>query len=486
MRGFTRHTQRRRAKDIYSTDKNLSVTQATQSALRERETYYCVPIPGETLWAREVAPTMADPVPCDLPMRPKRARDETEGSTMTCDEEVDMEGASAAKKASTATGDNKESVPATDSGGKLDFNLPLPWEVDIKRTRCVVVKTYDSEGKALRVMDVVDVVGILHMDFIEYPDDWKTGTRGISYALAPRLHAISVTRRPYFNPAPIISDMNASMIREALLQYLQNFVHGDVIAACYALFGLIQREFKRVDEESYGSINIGLQLADEHATRFAECVRSLMPHVAVLPVSIESLSTFRWFPKKNYESETVMSGLLQLSPGTAVILDENPLVEGKLVEDGLKNLLSIKSYLARNVVDADFEFYPVPLPTYHSNFVLSSGKTPLLEPDVMCPVEPKDTDRVIPDDNMMSAFRSYIAKCVTESSGPMNFEAALTNQLPQDFSQMRQKHNVPSSMCNIWTALARLNAISRGETKIKMDHWREILQMEEMRRERLK
>lgn len=470
-------------RDVCSAEHASTLTEEVESnvltGLRERDTYYCVPIPGESVWAREAPSSVA--VPSVSTSRPKRTRDDIDTG-----EDIDMENDGGNKAIKEATKPMPPPMVPACASTKVDYNLPLPEEADIKRTRCSVVKTYDSDGKDLRVMDVIDVIAILHMDWIEYPEDWKTGTRGISYALAPRLHAISVTRRPYFNPAPMMPDMCVTVVRDALLQYLKYLVGGDELVSRYVLCALIQREFKRLDGVSYGTLALGLQLDAQQASVFTEGIRSLMPYVAALPVSIETLSSSRWVPKKNYDTETVMAGLLQLAPGTVVILNENALGEGKLMETGLKNLSLIKSYIANNAVDADFEFYPVSLPTYHTNFVLSAGKAPLIVPDVMCPIVPAETPCVTPDETLLATFRSYLARCVEVSNCAMSFEDSLVDQLPKDYSNMRQKHaKLPDTMCNIFTVLARFNAISRGATQISVNHWHEILEMEEMRMPRL-
>jgi len=460
-------------RDLCSVELKSPVDDNTPANLRQRETFYCVPIPGQTAWARE-GPKHA-PLE-EISSRPKRAREDTE--TMTADVDMGVNGP-----------DNSETkcAPAVSSTSPSGFNLPLPWEGEMKGTRCAVLKIYGADASALRVMDIVEVIGVLHMDWIEYPEDWKTGTWGISYSCAPRLHAISTMRKQYFNPAPMIPDMTVSIVRDALLQYLKFLVRGDEVAARYLFFALIQREFKRLDDVSYGTFTLGLQLEDEHATRCTEGIRLLMPYVAVLPISIEALSTYRWFPKKNYETETVMSGLLQLAHGSVVVLDENALKEGNLLEYGLLNLASIQKYLCTNELQGDFEFYQIALPTYHSNIVLSaSKKKPLLDPEVHCPVEPVEMDGVVPDADMLATFRSYLANCIEVSSGPMKFEEELVEQLPKDFSDMRQRNaKIPQSMCNIWTVLARINAISRRSSEISINHWQEILAMEEARMKRL-
>ena len=66
-----------------------------------------------------------------------------------------------------------------------------------------------------------------------------------------------------------------------------------------------------------------------------ELVEKLVYHCVGIPLSIDLLNNTRFMPKS--ENENLQAGLLQLTDGTAVILDETGITEGTLGDLG-KNI----------------------------------------------------------------------------------------------------------------------------------------------------
>lgn len=57
-----------------------------------------------------------------------------------------------------------------------------------------------------------------------------------------------------------------------------------------------------------------------------------------LPMSTEKFNSSQFVPTKNYNTNRLDSGLLQLSDGTHIFVDETTLQPGNLTADGVKNI----------------------------------------------------------------------------------------------------------------------------------------------------
>jgi len=83
----------------------------------------------------------------------------------------------------------------------------------------------------------------------------------------------------------------------------------------------------------------------------------------VIPITIQSLNTENFIPRKNYAQNRLQSSRLQLPEGTILVLDETNLEPGQLNERGLKNLSALKEIITRQVLSYDFEFYQMEVNT---------------------------------------------------------------------------------------------------------------------------
>ena len=73
----------------------------------------------------------------------------------------------------------------------------------------------------------------------------------------------------------------------------------------------------------------------------------------------------------------MISGLLQLSTGTHLILDETAMNDGQLNQQGITNLTSLGHMVKTQSVDYDFGFHKLPFETDIPCLVLSEGRSML-------------------------------------------------------------------------------------------------------------
>lgn len=79
--------------------------------------------------------------------------------------------------------------------------------------------------------------------------------------------------------------------------------------------------------------------------------------------------------RKDYESNRLWSGILQLSDDTHLILDETKMNEGQLNNQGCLNVMALQKLFREQVIQYDFGYYPVSYNTNIPLLVISEGKS---------------------------------------------------------------------------------------------------------------
>merc|ERR1712050_754141 len=139
-----------------------------------------------------------------------------------------------------------------------------------------------------------------------------------SSALVPRLHAILVRRLPFQHPLlPFSPDWLSEArlaaafqsnfatpglmanARAAAVEQLRHHLGGDMLAAEYVLMLLVSRAFAKHGDKSLGSWGMNLLKwpAGLTSRALANAVAELVPHVAHLEVTVDSLNEKRWRPR---------------------------------------------------------------------------------------------------------------------------------------------------------------------------------------------
>lgn len=148
-------------KDIAECAKHQEInTDSENNVTMERQTLYCVPIPGETDWVKtdysDKAGKKGFPSSSVAPNRTKRGLEEEETSQPdTPMEEESREASRSEENKRPRTEVVAGSVPRTDP----DLNFPLPGE---KGLPCLVKIYEEMDGFA--VNDTVEFIGILSVD----------------------------------------------------------------------------------------------------------------------------------------------------------------------------------------------------------------------------------------------------------------------------------------------------------------------------------
>ncbi|KAL5016603.1 hypothetical protein ScPMuIL_006192 [Solemya velum] len=296
----TRQTSMRcgKYKDIAECGPNQEINlESPRNVTMDRQTLYCIPVPGETQWVKEtyssLHKTKCQPSTSSTPCRTKRGLDEHTASSESSREametsQADINGSGAADR---LTGSESVDVKRSRTDREKDsnsstahnLNFPLPGETG---TPCLV-KLYDDVD-VYKVNDVVELVGVLSVDpsLAQFQGDGDSNDQIMSAmetpveemnahapppSLVPRLHAVVCKRLSHVNPMlpyttedeeykTVFTEMKTQVenLRSQLLAILQHCVFGDKLAAEYLLCHLVSTVYARVDVMPLGKFCLNL------------------------------------------------------------------------------------------------------------------------------------------------------------------------------------------------------------------------------------
>ena len=162
---------------------------------------------------------------------------------------------------------------------------------------------------------------------------------------------------------------------------------GDVIAADYLLAHLMSQIYLRKDGLNLGkfSLNIfGVPNSNNFAKRLSTILQLIMSKSHFLPLTTDKLNSLTFVPKKDYASNRLVSGLLQLSNGTHLVLDETAMRDGQLNQQGITNLTSLGQMIKLQSVEYDFGFHKLPFETDIPCLIFSEGRSMLPQDVQVC------------------------------------------------------------------------------------------------------
>mmetsp|Transcript_26368 Transcript_26368/g.83505 ORF Transcript_26368/g.83505 Transcript_26368/m.83505 type:complete len:644 (-) Transcript_26368:42-1973(-) len=502
-----------------------------REGLGQRGACYCVPLPGETAWARAASalasaaarpPALASeavrrataPV-TPPPLAVKRPRPD-EDVNMTPDEPCDPRESRRPRTAPAPGAGPAAGRPGVGASGmsrsaeEFGLNFPLPWEERQGQgaSTAVIVKLYDRDMEALRLCESVEVLGILCVDpllanFQPAPLD---DARQPSSSFVPRLHAILVRRLPFHHPllpftpswlsearlvAAYQSRLSAPGVlaaaRAAALEQLRRHLGGDALAAEYVLMLLVSRAFGKHGEQSLGCWALNLLSWPDGASAKAlgEAAAELVPRAACLELTAEALGSQRWRPRKDFEANRLVAAQLQLSPGTLLLLDETQMGPGQLPAEGARALVAVGALVTEQNLTCDYTSYDVKIPLELSCLLVSRRRSIIKEVDVAVPLRPTEpllASAAPVEPGSLDAAR-FLLGLVTRQPKPLRIPNEVAEVFGRDFAAARQEFQVRPELCHSWMSLARARCLTLAEDELTADGWAASLQLE---RERLR
>ncbi|XP_065071215.1 mini-chromosome maintenance complex-binding protein-like [Rhopilema esculentum] len=499
----------------------------------ERQSLYCVPVPGENEWVKnefKFRNCNKKEINKTGPTRGKRQRDEEMIQDAEDDENMHEIGAGMQNGQNNPKRhqllNSSSAATSGDAGHSMqsgfDPNFPLPEE---NRSPFIVIM-YDNEDTP-KLNVAYEFIGIMSCDpklatLTMSDDDMKEDEFSSISAeersahcppssLVPRIHCILANKLIHNSPlipqSPLLLQNSIDVaavqnelgaVRETLIQSLSKMLFGDRLAAEYVLLNAISRVYGRVEPMSLGkfAVNItkcpsageptSLAIPNEIA-KFFELVTTKSHFI---PLTISKLNKSKFIPSKDYTANRLTSGILQLSDGTHLILDETVLEPGQLDTNGVQNITAIGNVIQWQKVEYDFKFHKCDMKTDITVLILSEGRS-LLQCDCIVPLAKEDTSLQSAasifasiDPDMLRKIRIYL-----EITRHMDFD--LSNEMQEvikdDYVGLREAdHNkMNPEAFHLLLVMARLVALSFGKGELTRELWTKTKEIEIQRHARL-
>lgn len=476
--------------------------------LAERLPVYLVSPPGETAWARKANFPVRPHVGSTRPSGHKRAR-EDDITPSPCEpvmaDTVVPAPVPSAPAAGGANGtDKRMRGPSTGaasmgwSGAALGLNLPVPGAMG---GFAVVGKIYDEEIiKGLRVNELVEVVGILQ-DAVKVEGDgmFADEMRARNPSVVRRIHVVKMRKvgEDEANPAlmalgreigGVKAELRSSIgrVREGCISWFANGLGGDRLAAEYLLMGVLGRPAVRTGGVVLGGLCVNLVLAEGmEITGLMEALESVCVRVVRVGVDVGSLNTREVYPRKDYETNRVKAGVLQLAAGTVAVGDETGLRDGRLSERGVKNVKALKKVIQSGMMPIDFKYYEAEMPVDCTVVMVSKGGKSIIGGDVVVKVQKQEGWKpVAADESELEKLRVALA-VLREDGGKFEIEEGVSGMVENEWVTVRRNGGGGEEVLQGWLKVGRACARSWGEAGLGRERWSYVSALEKNRTSRL-
>ncbi|KAL3334425.1 hypothetical protein AABB24_030924 [Solanum stoloniferum] len=473
----------------------------------ERRLLYCVPVPGQNSWIEYSSESLLNPSSISSsPPREKRHRDDD-----TAMDDIDMQVTNEEVHASTSNKKMREDEIASNSSNLGDTPTAdigsatsvLPY-FDRTSLPCLV-KIYDSPESDLKLNDVFEFIGVLTFDpeflvdknvdndFLGYLGDDDTQTQ-MPPTKVPRLHCLihkKLSNQDFISGSPTL-ELKSHLVkemRETLLRHLTTILGNDGVAANLMLLHLLSKVHARVDSTAVGKLSLNLTCFNKetlsiYGHRLNLALKNLLPFTHCVPLTVDYLNKIPLAPKKNYQTNRLASGILQLAEGSHLTIDETQLQEGRLNPIGLENARVLQSLLEQQKVEYDFTYYKMDMPADIQLLVLSEGKSNILPADLVLPFRPLSVDAAQDVEiEVLQSWRWYLA---TMRSLSHSITQEMQKVVEDDLVAARQADRSLGSLdFSRFLTMGRLVSLSFGETTLTLEHWQMAKELERLRKERL-
>ncbi|KAG1653796.1 Mini-chromosome maintenance complex-binding protein [Nymphon striatum] len=508
----------------------------------DRMTFYCVSVPAENDWVNQISFNVEvlefrnaykhctkksfdfkQPSTSSTPVREKRQHEED--NDMDCNDSKVTENSTNQTSNSDigASNVNSENDSKRSSVSSLlpKLNFPLP---NASNVIACLVKLYDDVGK-YSVNEIVEFVGILSVDpalaHVSFQNsrsdsemDEEDKARCPPPSLVPRLHVIATILETPSVPSiqssivrketafvKVLStkvtqevSSSANSIRTELHSILKQALLGDELAADYMICHLLSSVYVRKETMALGkfALNLSKITSAEFSSKLYNLLQEIIPKSHFLQMSLSNMNEQIFVPKKDYSSNRLVSGLLQLSSNTHLVVDELALTAGQLDSKGVQNVTALGSLIMWQKVEYDFNFHKMDYSCDIPVLIISEGKS-MLPSDFHVPVTQQ-----ISWPEMESIYRgihAYLTPALLESirkyliilkNTEFNVPEELQTTIQNDFVNMRSQNNqMKAEDLHSLLVIARLLSLSFGQSVLTIESWEKAKAMETERKLRL-
>ncbi|VDM59461.1 unnamed protein product [Angiostrongylus costaricensis] len=291
----------------------------------------------------------------------------------------------------------------------------------------VPVRVLDNDSSELKPNTVVDVYGYLSM-----PMD-TDAEHNCSKLF--NVHVLRISEVTHVAPDFTYSSNYQQSLRSDLVKNISSVLGSTASAEIFVNF-LISTTYSRPNGSSplcFMPLNI-VGVEDSQAVNsIVELIQHLMPKVKLLTITPDLLSQKRFAPFKDYVTDDLLQGELQLSNGTVLVIDETQLPGSSPVSGFVEeNLKVLEDLVVAQKMEYNYSFYKIPMDVDYNIMILSRKESRLFK----------------------KIQNSFVAMCSTLNA--TIDKAAFLNEM---------------------LIMSRLNASSSGSPSVEFEHWEHALRI---------
>lgn len=257
---------------------------------------------------------------------------------------------------------------------------------------------------------MLDIVGFLSVDPVldgstheptEFEEMAEIQANNPPPSLIPRLHAISIRDVTHLYPMSLEPNDNLLFNGESKTDIFKDIqlaltqcLFGDSIAAQYLMCHLISTVYVRSELQTLGQFCLNLshfpmEISPNYTQSLYEIIELLLPASHYFPMTLDNMNTCQFVPKKDYTTNKLTSGILQLAPHTHLVLDETQLISGQLKSDGIETVSNLAHLINNQKIKCNFQYYQIEFNADIPVLILSEGKS-MLPSNSHVPLKPEN------------------------------------------------------------------------------------------------
>ncbi|KAI9204080.1 putative alanine racemase-domain-containing protein [Polychytrium aggregatum] len=285
-------------------------------------------------------------------------------------------------------------------------------------------------------------------------------------------------------------DVDAEATCSRIRAYLTDVLQGDELAADYLLLHTLSKIRNR-SQDNLGYFPINLtnvspsSLGEEFASTLTAALGALLPKHHYLPLTLDKLEKGRVVPRLEND-RGLLSGELQLTDGTLLIVDETRMNEGTLKERGLLNLKAIHGLIHNAALFYESEYTELEQHADLGIVVLSQGKS-LFPIDCVIPVNPSgiapDARTQLSEEELAQARATLLKLRESEYSVPEDMLSHVQSSIAEFRKLDRESGRGAKTSQDFLRMLeiARLLSKVSGEVVLTPQTWERAVEMEKQR-----
>ena len=326
----------------------------------------------------------------------------------------------------------------------------------------------------------------------------------------PKIHVMTYLEHPYKNATKYRKDVTAldseqtAKIRKTLFSIFTELYGGDELAAEYVLLTLLSKVQRRDEGVPIGVSWINIYSTDCDISReiikgTERAFKLFTQNTFYSQIDLESLSSIQLIPKKDYNTNRLSRGGLQMLNSTIVLLDETQMKEGKSEGENLiLNMGGVASLIEEQVVKYNFQFHEQLFEWSSPVVIVSTGRSVFKNatPIPICTTKKPNVDALNDlDSEVINEIRTYFNQISRKE--PMTVSEECTNYIQDLYVKLRKEEEeeindkkkdvreVGAKTLHSWLTLANLKVASLGLTECETDIINYVYEMEQSRIKRV-